>query len=232
MASKKTRSKLKSKSLAAVLFGIFASVAIAAQSETGITTESILKAVTQQIDIPIPKSTEEIKPTKPPKQIVNTTDTNVDCLGKVTKISDGDTVTFECKNTQVYKVRLKYIDAPETAKGKVSSTCQTQPFALEAKDYLAQLTYGKTIQLVGDKRDKYQRLLGEIFLPDAANTANAKNINALLVEEGLVHVYRYKGTKIPELYIEAESEAQEYRRSIWARNNLELPQDFRKRCRK
>jgi len=68
--------------------------------------------------------------------------------GKVVRVLDGDTVEVLDIETNPHRVRLAGIDAPETG----------QAFGAWAKRKLIELAYGRTVQVEGAKRDKYQRL--------------------------------------------------------------------------
>ena len=95
---------------------------------------------------------------------------------KIIKVYDGDTVTakidcgFHLNFTE--KVRLYGINAPEL-RGK------ERPEGLKARDYLRELILDKevTIKTIKDRKGKYGRYLGEIFI-------GTVNINKKLVKKG------------------------------------------------
>ena len=97
--------------------------------------------------------------------------------GFVIKVYDGDTVTalvdlgFKIKTT--IKVRLAGINAPEV-RGK------SRPEGLKTRDFLRDLILDQEviIQTQKDKKGKYGRYIGVIYLKD-------KNVNELLVEKKL-----------------------------------------------
>ena len=97
--------------------------------------------------------------------------------GFVDKVYDGDTVTitidlgFNVKVTE--SIRLLRINTPEV-RGK------ERPDGLISRDALRERILGKyvTIKTKKDKKGKYGRYLGEIFIED-------ENINDWLVTEGL-----------------------------------------------
>jgi micrococcal nuclease len=100
----------------------------------------------------------------------------------VVSVYDGDTITADIdlgfgiimKNQ---KIRLYGIDAPEL-KGLEKLSCQTSKIWL-AEKILNKKIVVKTTQ---DKKEKYGRWLGEIFLND-------ENINERMVNEGLAIKY-------------------------------------------
>jgi micrococcal nuclease len=102
----------------------------------------------------------------------------------ITEVYDGDTVTAVVDlgfNVQMdIKVRLYGINAPELEK-----TTKTQ--GLVSRDRLRELVLGKEviIKTYKDKKEKYGRWLGELFLINHS----AKSVNTMLVEEGLASKY-------------------------------------------
>ena len=67
-------------------------------------------------------------------------------IGKVIKVSDGDTIVVLDSNNQKHKIRLKGIDAPESQ--QVYGDISTQS--------LAELVYDKEVVVNWDKKDKYR----------------------------------------------------------------------------
>jgi len=109
-------------------------------------------------------------------------------FGKVTSVYDGDTVTMDVlvwKNQTVEaKLRLKGIDTPEM-RGK----CQAEKdLAIKARDFLRELVLDKltilrAIPYEGKADGKYGRIIGTLLTP------TNKNINQMLVDEGLARPY-------------------------------------------
>lgn len=126
---------------------------------------------------------------------------------KVIGISDGDTLTCLQDRTQI-KVRLQYIDAPESA----------QPFGQKAKQTLANLTFKKNVWLHISGYDKYQRALAVMF--DEQN----RNLNLALVEQGMAWAYQ----KSQPIYQQAEQQARLHRIGLWREPNPINPADWRK----
>jgi len=88
----------------------------------------------------------------------------------VTKVYDGDTITVEIDlgfNSFIKgeKVRLNRINAPEI-------TGNTREKGLLTRDYLCSLILEKEILLetIKDKKGKYGRYLGEVFVKDINET--------------------------------------------------------------
>lgn len=105
--------------------------------------------------------------------------------GLVTNVSDGDTITI---NDQI-EVRLLAIDTPELAHPELY--IKEECFGKDAKARLQQLILNKYVFLLKDKedKDKYNRSLRYIFMPDLNNPNNKVFINAYLVGEGFARAF-------------------------------------------
>src|SRR4051812_15624447 len=73
--------------------------------------------------------------------------------GKVISIADGDTITVLLDKTQ-HKIRLNGIDAPEGP----------QAFGTKSKQALSERIFGKEVKIEWKERDKYKRIVGEVYL--------------------------------------------------------------------
>ena len=73
--------------------------------------------------------------------------------GKVTRVSDGDTVWVTDAAKLKHKVRLDRIDAPE----------KDQPWGRESSAVLKGWVFGKDVRVEYEKRDRYGRILGIVF---------------------------------------------------------------------
>lgn len=133
--------------------------------------------------------------------------------GKVVKVSDGDTITVLDSQKVQHKIRLNKIDAPESkqAYGKVS------------KEHLAGFIAGKEVRVDWSKRDKYGRVLGEIFVGDL-------NVNLQMVRDG--YAWHYKHFDNTESYAQAESEARAKKLGLWKDAHPVNPYEFRKSKKK
>lgn len=117
-------------------------------------------------------------------------------MGKVISISDGDTITVLDSNKAQHKIRLAEIDTPE--KG--------QPYGQKAKDALAELVFGKAVNVKVIDKDRYGRLVGHIYLDEL-------HVNKEMVRIGAAWVYR-QYLKDKSL-LAVESEAKAARRGLW-----------------
>lgn len=113
------------------------------------------------------------------------------CFVKVIKVYDGDTITVASKlpfgDSPIYRfsVRLRSIDSPEI-RGKSERECD---LAIKARDALHNLIFGKIIELRNNGKEKYGRLLADLYYNDI-------HINKWMVENG--YAVKYDGGKKSE----------------------------------
>jgi micrococcal nuclease len=118
------------------------------------------------------------------------------------------------------KVRLVGVDAPETSRKKGK---EGQPFSQQSKKYLAGMILNKTVDIKSYGLDRYNRILGVIYLGD-------KNINLEMVKAGLAEVYcglaPHKFDLTP--YWQAEKEARGAKKGMWSLGHKYIsPKDWR-----
>jgi micrococcal nuclease len=106
-------------------------------------------------------------------QIINETTTkDVELVGNVTYIVDGDTLDLNG-----IRVRLSLVDTPERG----------QPGFKEAKDFVSSLCLGKEGELDVDdgqrRGDRYGREIGIVY-------CNGVNLNEKLMNEGLARILK------------------------------------------
>lgn len=95
--------------------------------------------------------------------------------GKVVKVYDGDTITIAaCLDDKCYKfsTRLLGIDTPEI-RGK---SVKEKALAIDARDYLKTMIFGKMVELRKVSYDKYGRLLANVYFEN-------KSISDLMIEK-------------------------------------------------
>lgn len=135
------------------------------------------------------------------------------------KVSDGDTVHVLDTHRQLHKIRLAGIDAPETG----------QAFGRKAKAYLLQLVAGKQVEVEGNKRDRYQRVVGKII-------HGGRDVNLALVRAGLAWWYRKyareQSAADQVLYEAAEDKARAKGVGLWGEPAPVAPWDWRKMRRR
>lgn len=126
---------------------------------------------------------------------------------KVRYVSDGDTLILSDNS----KIRLIGINAPEVTRKDKSA----QPLAIRARDRLRQLLFQHGNQarlLYGDQRkDKYDRSLANLWLPDDSNLA------AELLREGLGWMIAIPpNTRFIDCYQNAEKTARAADSGVWS----------------
>jgi endonuclease YncB( thermonuclease family) len=139
-------------------------------------------------------------------------------IGKVIKVSDGDTITIIDSNNQKYKIRLSGIDAPESQ--QVYGDISTQ--------FLSELVYDKEVLVTWDKKDKYYRILGKVIV-------DGRDINYEQLKKGLAWYYKQYEKDLSDedrkKYSEAEEWARNYTEGLWADSNSIPPWEFRRKGR-
>ncbi|MFY9085391.1 thermonuclease family protein [Aliarcobacter cryaerophilus] len=135
---------------------------------------------------------------------------SLELIGKVVKVTDGDTVTILSADKTQHKIRLNDIDAPE----------KKQAFGNKSKDNLAKYIAGKTVTVKYQKKDKYKRILGTIYY-------NNRDINLQQVKDGYAWVYKKYSNN--QNYYKAEKLAKDKRIGLWADKNPLEPWEFRKK---
>lgn len=137
-------------------------------------------------------------------------------IGKVIKVSDGDTITVLDSNNQKHKIRLKGIDAPESQ----------QAFGDISTQSLSELVYDKEVLVTWDKKDKYYRILGKVIVD--GNDANYEQLT-----KGLAWYYKQYEKDLSDedkkRYSEAEEWARNYTEGLWADSNSIPPWEYRRK---
>lgn len=129
---------------------------------------------------------------------------------RVTKVSDGDTITVDMNGKQE-SVRMIGVDTPETHKPNTPVQC----FGKEASDYTHKiLGNGATVRLeadpTNDNRDRYDRLLRYVYLPDGTLYQKA------LIEQGYGFAYTSFPFQKKEEFVQAQARAQSAKTGLWA----------------
>ena len=109
-------------------------------------------------------------------------------FAKVVKVYDGDTITvaaqlpFNVYPVYRFSVRLRSIDSPEI-RGQSEKECV---LAIQSRDALHNLIFGKIIELRNNGKEKYGRILADIYL-------NKIHINKWMINCG--YAVEYNGGK-------------------------------------
>jgi len=118
-------------------------------------------------------------------QPIVTATTTIQTNAFVVRVVDGDTidVKLDSEPEKEYKVRLLGVNTPETVDPRRPVQC----FGHEASDFTKASLNGKRIWLAADsqadERDKYGRLLRNVYLDDGTD------FNAKLVSQGYAYAY-------------------------------------------
>lgn len=131
-------------------------------------------------------------------------------LYKVVKVKDGDTIELLSADHQNITVRLAEIDCPE----------KSQAFGQAAKQFTANLCFGKMVKLTINSHDRYGRTVGHIELTDGTN------LNYELVKNGFAWQYRAYSRNMELSSL--EQNARESKLGLWQDANPIPPWDFRK----
>jgi len=129
--------------------------------------------------------------------------------GKVVAITDGDTFKLLIKDSTLVRVRLANIDCPE----------KKQPFSTKAKQFVSNAIFNKNVTVQVLKKDRYRRLIANVFYGDSIN------LNHQLVENGLAwHYVKYsKDTILQSL----EDKAKKDKLGLWQDPNSISPWQWR-----
>lgn len=136
---------------------------------------------------------------------------------KVIKVIDGDTIVVDL-NGKDETIRIIGIDTPELVDPRKPVQC----FAKEASDKAKSILTDQFVFLEADptqdERDKYDRSLRYVFLKNSADYGK------MMIEEGYAHEYTYQVPyKFQKEYKEAEKQAREAKRGLWADNACLTP---------
>ena len=131
--------------------------------------------------------------------------------GVVTWVVDGDTLWVKTSaRTQLLKVRLQGIDAPEIC----------QPGGVQARDALNREVLGQNVTVSYGAHDTYGRTLGTLHL-------QGQDMGRWMVAQGHAWVYSYRHKK--PLYADELRQAQSAGRGVFRDVAAEEPRAFRKR---
>ncbi len=121
-------------------------------------------------------------------------------------IADGDTLFVKIRNRNE-TIRLLGVDTPEVK----SKYTNEEPYGKEASNYIRNLVKRKKIRLEFDieKRDKYNRLLAYVYLPEG------RMLNRALIKKGYARVYKFFKYKKKKEFMKLEQEAKIKCLGIW-----------------
>ncbi len=135
---------------------------------------------------------------------------STDLVGKVIKVSDGDTVTILMTGNSEAKIRFDGIDCPE----------KSQAYGMQAKQFTSDRAFDKIVRIDYSGKDRYGRFLGYVILPDGGN------LNKELLKAGLAWHYKQynKSAELDAL----EKQARAAHRGLWVDPSPMPPWQYRK----
>ncbi|KAI4385629.1 hypothetical protein MLD38_003630 [Melastoma candidum] len=108
-----------------------------------------------------------------------------------------------------YRIRLRGIDAPESA----------MPYGKEAKEELVRIVEGKCLRVLVYGQDRYERSVGDVY-------CNHIFVQEVMLKKGLA--WHYTAYDQRQEFAKWEKEARAKRIGLWASENPEKPWDWRK----
>ncbi|QMT34053.1 thermonuclease family protein [Conchiformibius steedae DSM 2580] len=137
----------------------------------------------------------------------------------VTAVSDGDTVRVSDNQGRSHKIRLAFIDAPET----------TQTHGAESREALAKLVQGREVDVEIVDIDRYRRQVARL-------SSGKRDINYLQIQHG--HAWHYQSIAKRNQakddfarYAAAEQHARRQHIGLWQHPRPLAPWDYRKNKR-
>lgn len=134
-----------------------------------------------------------------------------DKIFTVVKVVDGDTLDVNLPDGKykTTRIRLIGVDTPETKK----TNTPVMYYGPQAYEFTRTHTIGKQVVVIldmaGEPRDRYGRLLGYVKLSDGAI------LNELLVSEGYGYAYTPYKHSFSNKYKQLQSQAKSAKRGLW-----------------
>jgi endonuclease YncB( thermonuclease family) len=135
--------------------------------------------------------------------------------GKIKKVHDGQTVSVESRDGQIYLVRLLGIQAPEAG----------QNFGARSKKTLSDLILKKDVTVILRRRDSSERYLGTVY--HAGEDINLRQIEAGMAWYLGQNPYAPKGDD-RQIYERAEQKARNERSGLWVSQKTMAAFGFRR----
>jgi endonuclease YncB( thermonuclease family) len=134
--------------------------------------------------------------------------------GQVVRVIDGDSLEFQTAQSDVMRVRIAGIDAPEW----------DQPYGEASKAYLRQAIEGKTVRINASKVDGYGRWVAHVHLRQT-------DIGLQQVQQGLAWVFRRYEHELSlqkrQALNAAETTAQKNHLGLWQQTHPIPPWEWR-----
>ncbi len=137
-----------------------------------------------------------------------------DLVGKVVRVSDGDSLSLLAADGKQYALRLYGVDAPE----------RDQPFGDQSRAHLRRLVDGRSVGATVESVDDYQRQVVEVFI-------DGRSVNLMMLEAGMAWWYRYYARARSDMG-EAERVARAKERGLWSQPDPVEPRRWRQQNRR
>ena len=137
-----------------------------------------------------------------------------DLVGKVVRVSDGDSLSLLAADGKQYALRLYGGDAPE----------RDQPFGDQSRAHLRRLVDGRSVGATVESVDDYQRQVVEVFI-------DGRSVNLMMLEAGMAWWYRYYARARSDMG-EAERVARAKERGLWSQPDPVEPRRWRQQNRR
>jgi endonuclease YncB( thermonuclease family) len=132
----------------------------------------------------------------------------------VVGLTDGDTTKVLTANKQLLRVRVAWIDAPESS----------QAFGQRARQAMSALVFGKDVELRFHTVDRYGRIVAMVFV-------DGENAGLELIRQGLAWKFdRYLPEASPDIqqsYTATEATARTTRIGLWTDADPQPPWEYR-----
>lgn len=131
--------------------------------------------------------------------------------GKVITVTDGDNISVESKDKNVYSIRLQGIDAPE----------EKQNYGKKARKSLSNLILGKDVKVIVHRKDQ-DKYVGSVYL-------GGQDVAYKQLESGMAWYYKVYGQTAEERkrYAQAELNARTAKAGLWEDSTPTAPWDYR-----
>lgn len=142
---------------------------------------------------------------------------------RVVAISDGDTLTCLTAEKRQEKIRLRGIDAPE----------RKQPWGERSRQHLAALVHGKPVVIDWQKRDRWKRIIGTVWVEPADCSGCGPTLDAgrAQLAAGMAWWFKRYASDQPlqerHSYEFEEAEARARRVGLWADPQQTPPWEWR-----
>lgn len=150
------------------------------------------------------------KNVEPPPQVAGTISPG---YYAVARFEDGDTITVDM-NGKTERIRMIGVDTPETQDPRKPVQCFGRAASTFTKELIGMHPVRLEADSLSDNRDRYNRLLRHVYLPDG------RLVQAEIIKNGYGFAYtRFPFDKSDE-FKQLENEARQHNRGLWGSCSL------------